>query len=620
MQQLFMQIYSAMRKVVFIHFLLIASVANLRAQVPTWAQGAVWYQIFPDRFRNGDTTNDPTLADIHGCWPHNDTAEWQIMPWGSEWYALQPWELANGQDFNYNVQRRRYGGDLQGILDQLPYLDSLGITAVYLNPVFVAPSLHKYDAAMYHHIEPTFGPDPEGDKQMIARENPIDPATWQWTSADLLALKLIAACHARGMHIIFDGVFNHMGVNSFAFQDVQQHQQQSPYADWFIVEQWANPQTNTPFVYTGWFGAQDLPEFKEDSLGIVAGPRKYIFDCTQRWMAPDGNASNGIDGWRLDVAFCVDMDFWRAWRLHVKTINPNAYLTAEINNDLLQVLPYVEGDAFDAVMHYSFAALCTDYFIQKRISVNDFVQELNRLTYSYTTETRMSMMNLYDSHDTPRLPSVIHNPQLPAFSSWGEFLNASHAWFPGTKTDKPDSTEYALQKLMAVFQYTWIGAPMIYYGDEVGMWGANDPDCRKPMVWKDIAYQPETLNWYQEKTGKSDTVQVQEDLLRLYRKLGELRLSEPALRSGGFLIFPTQAKSGMIYFTRMSANDQIDVFINTGKRNRQIRTKYFSDDTYSGILDLLTGTAYVTKNNKVKITIPPGTAMILKEFRAFAVE
>ncbi|HNK97929.1 MAG TPA: alpha-amylase family glycosyl hydrolase, partial [Chitinophagales bacterium] len=142
--------------------LLIASICMLRAlpsgaQTPAWAKEAIWYQIFPDRFRNGDPSNDPTLADIKGCWPHNDTAAWEIMPWTSDWYAMQPWELANGQDFNYNVQRRRYGGDLQGIIDRLGYIDSLGITAIYLNPIFWAPSLHKYDAAMYHHVDPNFG-------------------------------------------------------------------------------------------------------------------------------------------------------------------------------------------------------------------------------------------------------------------------------------------------------------------------------------------------------------------------------------------------------------------------------------------------------------------------------
>ena len=252
--------------------------------VPEWSKGVLWYQIFLERFNNGDERNDPKLADIAGSWPHNDTAAWQLSPWTSDWYEMQPWEKENGKDIGYQLQRRRYGGDIQGIINKLDYIESLGIGALYLNPIFYAPSLHKYDAAMYHHVEPTFGPDPEGDKKLIALVDPADPATWQWTAVDNLALVLIRECHKRDIKIIFDGVFNHVGVNNFAFQDVKLNQQKSKYKDWFIIKSWDDPATSTKFDYQGWFGVPDLQEFKEDSNGIVAGPRKYIYDCTKRWM------------------------------------------------------------------------------------------------------------------------------------------------------------------------------------------------------------------------------------------------------------------------------------------------------------------------------------------------
>ena len=141
---------------------------------------------------------------IYYAWPEDVKDSIQTHPWTSEWYEIQQWE-----NRHHNMQRRRYGGDLQGIIN-LDYLMDLGINAIYLNPTFMSPSHHKYDQTMYHHVDPTFGLDPEGDKEIIAKENPSDPSTWKWTSADLLALELIKECHKRGMRIIFDGVFNYI--------------------------------------------------------------------------------------------------------------------------------------------------------------------------------------------------------------------------------------------------------------------------------------------------------------------------------------------------------------------------------------------------------------------------
>ena len=253
---------------------------------PDWSKGVVWYQIFPERFNNGDTTNDPKVSDQIGAYPFDDTSAFQIHPWNSDWYQLQPYEQLNGKSIWFNIQRRRYGGDLQGVINKLDYLKGLGINAIYMTPIFWSPSSHKYDALCYHHVDPTFGPDPEGDKKMMEKEKPLEPDSWVWTSADLLALKLIDEVHKRNMRIIFDGVFNHIGVKSFAFSDVEKNQQASPYKDWFIVDSWNYTEKGTQFRYKGWFGVKTLPEFKEDSNGIVAGPKEYIFNATKRWMNP----------------------------------------------------------------------------------------------------------------------------------------------------------------------------------------------------------------------------------------------------------------------------------------------------------------------------------------------
>ncbi|MEX1139585.1 MAG: alpha-amylase family glycosyl hydrolase, partial [Bacteroidota bacterium] len=175
--------------------------------VPQWAKSAIWYQIFPERFRNGDSSNDPRRDDLLGSWPHEFPANWQISNWTGDWYEPQAWERSNSRGFYFSVQHRRYGGDLQGVIDKLDYLKDIGITAIYFNPLFESPSLHKYDAASFHHIDANFGPDPAGDRKIIAQENPADPASWKWTSADKLFLTLLQEAHDRQIRIVIDGVF-----------------------------------------------------------------------------------------------------------------------------------------------------------------------------------------------------------------------------------------------------------------------------------------------------------------------------------------------------------------------------------------------------------------------------
>ena len=225
---------------------------------PEWARHAVWYQIFPERFCNGDVSNDPTPESLHGSLHGGPLhAGWRTHPWTSDWYALQPWERASGKALMDNLPDRRYGGDIAGILQRLPYLQELGVNALYLNPVFDAPSHHKYDAATLHHIDAHFGPDPAGDRALMALEVPDDPATWVWTSADRLMLKLIAQAHARGMRIIFDGVFNHVGVRHWAFLDLVKHQRKSRFRSWFKVTSWCDDPEG--FQYESWRGHTSLP-------------------------------------------------------------------------------------------------------------------------------------------------------------------------------------------------------------------------------------------------------------------------------------------------------------------------------------------------------------------------
>lgn len=574
--------------------------------VPQWAKKAIWYQIFPERFRNGDITNDPTVNDIKGADPAKAPIEWRIHSWGSDWYKLQDYELANKKannetDISTHLLRRRYGGDLQGVIDKLDYLADLGINAIYLNPVFDSPSLHKYDAASYHHIDPNFGPDPKGDRVLMAQENPLDPSTWIWTKADELALELIHQAHQKGIRIIFDGVFNHMGINSFAFKDLAKKQQHSAYKDWFSVNSFTDKALNTEFDYQGWFGVKSLPEFKENQQGLVKGPKDYVFAATRRWMNPKGKGHEyGIDGWRLDVAYCIAHGFWKDWRKLVKSINPEAYLTAEIIDTPANVKPYMQGDEFDGEMNYNFAFTAAEFLFNpsgSAITAKEFDKKLAELRSLYPQGVAYVVQNLFGSHDSNRIGSHIVNRGIANFRQWQDYFTTSQAVInPQYDVSKPNADDIQLQKLFAVLQMTYVGAPMIYYGDEVGIWGANDPDSRKPMLWPDISYQQEVYK-PNGSTRKPDDVVVNNELKSTYKQLIAIRNAHSALSIGSYKTILADNDSNVFVFQRQYKGETVWVLLNNANSAQSIR---LPADGFSEVTELFNMRS--SKLNKGSVT------------------
>lgn len=536
---------------------------------PQWSKGVVWYQIFPERYNNGDPNNDPKVTDQNGAYPFDDSSAFQIHPWTSDWYKLQPYEQKNGKDIYYNIQRRRYGGDLQGIINKLNYIQSIGVNAIYITPIFWSPSSHKYDALCYHHVDPTFGPDPEGDIEMMKKEDPLKPETWVWTKADLLALKLIEEVHKRKMYIIFDGVFNHLGVKNFAFQDVIKNQQASVYKDWFDIKSWQDSAKGTKFEYKGWFGVKTLPELKEDSTGIVAGPKEYIFNSTMRWMNPmNKGTSYGIDGWRLDVAYDVNHRFWKDWRKWVRSINPNAYLTAELVDPIEKTQPYLQGDEFDATMNYNFAFILHDFFVQdsKKSTVTEFDNKLKELREAFGENIALNMQNLMNSHDATRLASAVANPDGEKFGNWGKYFGWSQKSNNRKyNAQKPTLEQRKKQKLIIAFQMLYLGSPMFFYGDEAGMWGANDPDCRKPMVWQDKKYEAETFNPDQSKHNP-DQVIFDRDLFNWYKKFIGLRQQYASIKLGSYNTLAIDDEKNLYAFSRKLGKEEVIVIINRSNK------------------------------------------------------
>jgi len=511
--------------------------------VPRWAQEAVWYQVFVERFRNGDPANDPTLRDMEGSWPHLQPEGWAPTPWGWDWYAQEPWAEATGEPFYTTVQLRRYGGDFQGVLDRLDDLRDLGVTALYLNPVNDAPSLHKYDARAYHHMDRNFGPDPRGDEARAAAEDPADPATWTLTAADSLFLVLVDEVHRRGMRVIVDFSWNHTGVAFWAWRDVLANQEASAYAGWYEIERFDDPATpdTSEFAYRGWAGVRELPELRKEGRPegathgaiegtLVAPVREHVFAATRRWMDPngDGDPSDGVDGFRLDVAEMVPLGFWREYRRFVRGINPEVYLVGEVwwerwPDRMYDPAPWLQGDVFDAVMNYRWYAPTRSFFAQAppHFTASGLMAALDSVARGIPADHLKAMMNLTASHDTPRFATSIHNP-----GRYKAGVNPRDN--PDYRLDRPDARTRRLQELILVQQFTWVGAPHVWNGDEVGMWGADDPDPRKPLVWPDLEYRPEASDPF-GRARRPDPVAPDLELRGVYRDLIALRKAHLAL-------------------------------------------------------------------------------------------
>ncbi len=571
---------------------------------PTWAKEAIWYQIFVERFCNGDKSNDPTPETII---THSDffkiPGEWSITPWTDNWYKQEGWARKTGGTLDQTLQLRRYGGDLQGVIDKLGYLEELGINAIYLNPINDAPSLHKYDARNYHHIDVSFGPDPKGDMEIIARENPADPSTWQWTSADQLFLKLVKEAHKRNIRVIVDYSWNHTGVEFWAMKDLIKNQQNSAFKDWFNVETFDDPSTpGSEFKYHGWLNIQSLPEIKkvnittERKIGrpyegdINPAAKQHIFDVSKRWLAPNGNVKEGIDGYRLDVADHIGMVFWRDYHSYVKSINPEAYLVGEIwwetfPNRLMDPVPYTSGDVFDAIMFYQVYRPAKYFFSKSDFSI-DAQQFKDSLKYQWNRldpEFVQAMMGVSATHDSPRLLTCFNNP--------GKYkYKAKHQDDPAYKTGKPDEETYQRVKLYLMHQFTSLSAPHIWNGDEMGMWGSDDPDCRKPLWWPAYTFENESRTDVDGKMLYNDLVGFNKPLFEYYKSLIAIRKAHPELNSGKIRFIETQGKA--IAYKRYIDKDEIIVLLNA---ESSAYTFQLSKGSYQNLLtgEIISNTAII---------------------------
>ena len=503
-------------------------------ETPEWAKHAIWYQIFPDRFRNGNTGNDPE----------------HTRPWTSEWFAPSPWEQADGADFYEYAFDRFYGGDLAGIEARLPYLKELGVNALYLNPVFYSPSNHRYDVSSYVHIDPVLG---VGDdySDIVVEEEALAPNSWRWTESDQRFRDFVAKAHDMGFKVIVDLVLHHTGDQHPAYLDVATHGKLSPFADWYDVVAW-----EPEFACAKWANVPEMPSLATNYNGFAApAVRQHFFDITQRWMDPDGDGDprDGVDGWRLDVPNEVPLPFWAEWRRHVKRINPDAFITGEIWRRADQ---WLDGHHFDAVMNYQFAKTAIRWIINQKdkLSASAAAAELAELRLVYPNEATYALQTLVDSHDTDRLASMAQNPDRIY-----DTRNRVQSDNPDYDNSKPSAAAYARARLVVLLQMTYVGAPMIYYGDEVGMWGADDPSNRKPMLWSDLG-----------EYAKPEENTVMAEQFEFYKRVIALRQAHSALRIGSFKTLLTDDDKDIWAFARVDDQESVVVVLNASDAAQEI--------------------------------------------------
>ena len=587
--------------------------------VPEWGKSAVWYQIFPERFRNGDTANDPTRETLEMHFPN--VGGWRTNPWTGDYFVRDDWEKAIGGSFYENgVFHRRYGGDLQGVIDKLDYLQNLGVTAIKLNPVFYGRSQHKYDGNSFHHIDPNFGPDPEGDFEIIRHGGETDdPATWKWTAADKLFLELIRKAHDRGIKVVIDGVFNHTGRDFFAFRDIRINGERSPYADWFTVQSFDDPETRrNELRVTGWAGFFTLPEFRNNSDGndLHAGPKQYIFHATKRWMDPDGDGDpgDGIDGWRLDVSEEVPDKFWREWNALVFQINPQAITIPEVWTNAAD---YLKRTGFSAAMnYYAFAMPVKAFLIDNSIKPSAFGALLNERRDQFSDDVQLALWNLTDSHDTDRLAQMIVNR-----NPGGRYKNQEKFDYDepgnsarsnsGYQVRAPAEEDRAIQRLITLFQVTYVGAPMFYYGVEAGIWGGDDPDCRKPMAWPDLQMEIEKTDPL-GREREDDDPNFDQEVHGFYRRAIALHAEHAAFKTPEFAVLRAEDEKNVFVYSRGAGDNLRVVALNRSNQEQTVPLTagqgeiLFSTGSEKGAI------SRVDEGGARLLTLPPLTGVVLR--------
>ncbi len=555
--------------------------------VPEWAKGAIMYQIYIDRFCNGDKHNDVQTGE----YTYIGTPVEQIKEW-------------NTPVANLDVGRF-YGGDLAGVRKKLDYLQDLGVDVIYFNPLFVSPSNHKYDSQDYDYVDPHYGVivnDGEIGDSEFARYIKRTTDKENLEASNQFFAELVEEIHSRGMKVILDGVFNHCGsfnkwmdregfyassgeYESGAYQDVN-----SPYRDFFKFRNCADRNS-----YEGWWGYETLPKLNYEESEELC---EYICNIGARWVSPPFNA----DGWRLDVAADLghgeefNHRFWKRFRKAVRRANPNAIILAEHYGNASS---WLKGDEWDTVMNYdAFMEPITWFLTGMEKHSDEFVGNFwnNHEHFLYCMKHSMAKF---------QIPSL--------YCAMNELSNHDHSRFLTRTNHKvgriqylsPEDAYHGINKAVfaeaVVFQMFWPGAPTLYYGDEAGLCGFTDPDNRRPYPW-----------------GQED-----QQLISLHKELIRIHKDYEVLKTGSFIVL--HCEHGVLSFGRFNKKDQFFIALNNNDMEKTITfsvaelgvTTTFMVSAMLTTQDYMRPEArfYQVVDGKITLTMPPFSSFVLKNHK-----
>ena len=510
------------------------------ATTPKWARGAVMYQIFVDRFCNGDKTNDVLSDEYQYNGGHTvRVTDWNQYPHPTESY------------------KEFYGGDLQGVYDKLDYLKDLGVEVIYLNPIFASPSSHKYDTMDYDHIDPHFGKIIEDSGSVLERNVTDNRKATQFINrvtnednlkaSDLLFAELVNKAHEKGIRIIIDGVFNHCGsFNKWLDRELIYgggafESEDSRYHKWFGFKKKKWPLNSS---YEGWWGYDTLPKLNFEGSKAL---QEYILRLGRKWVSPPYNA----DGWRLDVATDLghseefNHDFWNRFRSAVKDANKDAIILAENYGSSRK---WLEGDEWDTIMNYdAFMEPLTWFLTGEEKHSDEFRKDRLCNTAYFWKSMRKAIgenfgyfsmytsMNQLDNHDHSRFMTRTNKK-------------------PGRASDPagPRAAEIGINKGIykeaTVVQMTWPGAPTLYYGDEAGVCGYTDPDNRRTYPW-----------------GHEDT-----ELISFHKDIISIHKKYPEFKEGALIALGDINQKGILAFGRFISNAVSVIILNNNNKEKEI--------------------------------------------------
>jgi glycosidase len=457
----------------------------------------------------------------------------------------------------------------------------------------------KRDPATLHHVDNNFGPDPEGDRLVWATENPGDPATWKWSSADRLLLRLVQECRRRQIRVVIELPMAAVGQTFWALRDTRARGASSKYAGWFASARAEDPRAS-----------DELVEWKREGEAFAAGPREHLKTVLRRWSDPngDGDASDGVDGFVFGGVERLPPGLVREMRRHVLASNPDALVAGafgledQAHTRPVDPTPWLSRDALDVAASHAFGAAARSFFLDRTtaLAAPEFDALLARVRGLTRPEPGLALPLPIDGPDGERAASRAVNPDREAG------VSASPRDDPRYDVRPPRAEELKRLRLLAAFQFASPGAPLVAYGAEAGLWGASEPDSFRPMLWRELRYD-EDFGHPAGAARKPEAVKLDEELLRHYQVLGKARAAQPALRRGSMQTLIADEARRVYAFARVLDEERVVAAFNLTEKDQLLDLPFPVDQSK----DLLSGRKLKGREGRVSLVLPALSAALV---------